>query len=375
MKRFIIFLTTIVIVLLAGCSYKDMNRLQFTTMSIIDIDKAEEIVFYSEHFVSDRGDTQEGGIVKRLVLMAKGRDVGEAFSNTQPISPYPIAYDVKKAIALTDNLARNHGIHEILDLIERDQDMTNKLFMFICEDDPVKILDTKMEDEMFTGIWLEDIMVFQGDESRILAVRANDYLNNRLRGSRVNLLPIIKIEKQPTEDRISISGAAIIVNDIMVDKITIDEVPVYKLLNNKLIKGRFPVPNPNDKDSIVTLTILKSKTKDSIDYNDEELTLNMEINMLCIYGSVHGKLDLLDEDVRNEMKMAAENVVKESCNDLFLKFQKKGIDLIDIETKLRRKYSNANMKVNYNDLIKDVKLNISVNIKIEGGQNITYSIN
>lgn len=78
--------------------------------------------------------------------------------------------------------------------------------------------------------------------------------------------------------------------------------------------------------------------------------------------------------IRNELIKTAENSIKGYCEDLFSKFQKKGIDLLDVATILNRKFPNINRE-DINEIIEDVKLKVNLTIKIEDSQDITYPLN
>lgn len=355
-----------------GCfSYADLNRVYFSTLEILDVEEDKNVSLYGEYFASDRGNSEQSGIVTRIVLKGKGYTANEAFLNIQGTATYPIKYDITRAMGFTESMAIN-GIEEDLDFIERNQNITNKIFLFICAADPIEFLNIDMEDEKFLGIWLEDLFVFQSQQTRVVSIRANDYLNERLKGSRVSILPIIDIVQMPTENRLDVTGAAVMKDNRMVARLDIDEIPVYKILfeKEKNLKGTFNTVYPNT-DANVALTIHLSKIKERLEFIGDELTLIYDINLGCTIHSVIGELNLLDRDVRDGVIKAAEDTYTRRCENFYRKFQDKGIDILDVQLKLERKYPKIKFE---DDIFQSVNIKVNTTIMLDGSQNITDTL-
>lgn len=376
MKRIKILFLIISMVLLASCfSYNDMNRVYFATMSILDETRDGKVALYEEFFTSDRGNTEQGGLVTRIVLKAEGETYYDAYSNMQGSATYPIQYDVKRAIGISEKVATDKGIERIIGPLERDQNITNKIFLFICAADSEELLNTQMEDEQYIGIWLEDIFIFQKNEGRILSIRSNDYLNERMKGSKVSLLPIVDVQRHPVENRLVISGTAVLKDSMMVDKLQLREIPIYKMLFNRdhdLI-GTFEVVYPNTGANI-TLEPLRTKTKERLEIIDDELTLVYDIDINASIRSVFGELDLLDASIRRDVERVIEEKVKKDSEEFYRKFQKKGIDILDVQLKLERKFRYADMDTINDQTFKDIDIVVNVDVNIDGSQNTTKTI-
>lgn len=373
MKRKLLQLIIFSTIFTTGCfSYMDMNRVYFSTFSIIDKEENGDSAIYGEYFASDRGDTEQGGLVTRIVLKGSGRSSNETFLNIQGTATYPIKYDLTRAIGFTERMARD-GIEEDLDFLERDQNITNKLFLFVCSADPEELLNVQMADEKFLGIWLEDIFIFQESEARVLSIRANNYLNERLKGSRISVLPILDIIKMPTENRLYISGAAIMRDNKMVDRLTPEEIPVYKILflKDKDMIGTFKVKEPSSEADVV-LSLLLTKIEEKIESIDDELTLIYDLKLDCNIHSVVGKLDLLKKDTREKVLKVAEEYVNKRSEEFYKKFQKRGIDILNVQLKLFRIYGNMEIA---DDTFRSVNIKVNTTIKLDGSQNITNTLN
>lgn len=363
-KKILVSILLLFTLFLGGCfSYKDMNRLHFITLAIADKDPAGRDVLYTESFAAYRGNTQEGGTIQRVLLETWGNTLPDALANIQTTAPFPTDYSVNKAIILTEKIAKE-GIGPYLNGFERDQDISKKTFLFIYEDDPAELLNLEIKDEPYLGIYLENIMTFQGNQSRLLSIRLNDYLNERLQGSGINLLPIIEIQKEAIGERVEVTAAAVLVNDKMVDKISEDEILLYKLLNGDASHGEFSVPHPNEKGQFISLNILDHKVKENLSYDGYEATLSFDIKGIASIQAAEGPIKLLDENTRQDLINNAQNSSERNVRRFFEKFQERDIDLLDVKNRVEQKYPHADLK----DILQRTKIEVNTEIEIQGSQ-------
>lgn len=372
MKKRRLLIIIIASILLTGCfSYLDINRVFFSTFSIHDKGEEGSVDLYGEYFTSDRGDSEQGGVVIRVVLKGNGKNAYEAFDNLQGSSTYPIRYDLLRAIGFTEDLARD-GIEESLDFLERDQNVTNKIFLFITPVDPEKLLNVKMDDEKYLGIWLEDLFIFQEQQSKVLSIRSNDYLNERLKGSRISALPIVDIIKMPTEERLYISGAAIMEDNKMVGKLSKEDIPLYKILfrKDRDMIGSFGIKDPNTGAN-VAVSLIPMKIAERIEVIDGVLTLIYDITAGCSIQSVVGELNLLDSAIRSGLIKATEETISKRSEDFYKKYQEEGIDILDVRLKLTREYPHMEFD---EDIFRSVDIKVHTTIKLDGSQNTTKTL-
>jgi Ger(x)C family germination protein len=275
-----------------------------------------------------------------------------------------MAYDVMKALIFTERIAK-HGLTDHLDTILRNQKPNIKIFAFILEGDPVEFLSTRLQDEQFTGIFLEDMMVMQEDQQEILPIRLNEFYNERIQSGRISLIPTIALCQQPEEKRVTTTGAAILKGDKMVGKLDIKELAIYQSIINKIKDSNLTIENPEDKGHLISLLVLKNKTKKDIEYDGEKVILKIQINMLTSIMGIEGETKMMDEE--KEIVKATSKEVEKRGRELFYKFQEQNIDLFHIGTDLSRKYPNVHVP----NILENAEIELDVRVKIESSQNIT----
>ncbi|MFZ7121105.1 MAG: Ger(x)C family spore germination protein [Eubacteriaceae bacterium] len=358
MRRIFIIIIVLMFIF-AGCSYKDMNRLEFSTLGCSDINEKGEIVSYGEVFLTSR-TAQVAGTEVRIIAKGSGKTLYDAFSLNLPNEELPVSYDITKAMIFTRRAAEK-GLDIFLDPYQRDQKPAIKQYMFICEQSPEEILKVEIPNEKFLGFYLESFMVYYGNSQYIASIRINEFINNRHMGSQVNLVPIIKTGKQVENEKIEIDGAAVIVEDKMVSKLEKVEVGIYKYMVDKMMMGSIIIDNPMSHDGYISLIIINSNTKkDILIENDNEIHLNLSMHILVNINEVQGGITLTDKEAREQVKKKAEEKVKLDCQELFKKYQQQEIDLLNIKSDVMRKDARVDFD------IKNVEMNIDVNVEIDG---------
>lgn len=353
----IFILIVIITLLISGCAYRDMNRLQFVTLGCIDINDQENIIIYAEVFIAKRTSQQSGEEVK-YINKGEGDTIFKGYELSQTRVGLPAAYDITKAVIFTDEAAQQ-GLDLILDGYERNQKPSLKQYMFICKQAPEEILTVELPDELFLGFYLESFMVYNGNQSHVISIRMNEFFNNRDMGSQVNLIPVIKKMEQVGYEKIEIDGAAVIKDDKMVSTIEKDEVDSYKIFMNTLMTGTIVIENPMNKNKNISIQILKCSTKKKITYAEEGETLvDVDTEIVVSIPEVQGKIKLTDEKVRKEMEKETAEALKKDCLKLFYDYQHQGIDLLNIQREVDMNYPHADFSIEDTQMNMDVKVNI-----------------
>jgi spore germination protein KC len=366
MKRRMVCLLLILSLFMSGCfAYKDINRLLFVTGLLIDIDKDKNIILYTEAFVAARSSGEKMGEEERIVFRSKSKTLLEAARDINLSSSFRLNYTQNRAIIFTERAAK-HGIDNFIDLLDRDQQTTLRQFLFVYPGDPEELMQTKLKEEPFIGIFLSDLVLNQKITSKATQKRFDDYLNNRLMGSRVDVINMIDKDGHPGE-RISIKGLAVMKDDKMVGSLNSEEVLAYNFLKGVTKFGGIEITNPEHEDKYASLKILNSKTRSVLSYDGEIVHLNKNINVRTNFGETQESIHLTDDKEREIIDKYTENRIKNMCIELFNAYKQKDIDLLNVQEDFNRRYPNTNIK----DFIKIVQLNVDARVHMEGSTDKT----
>jgi spore germination protein KC len=353
---------------LCGCfNYRDMNKLFFATALLVDIDETGSPVIYCEAFKANRGEAQENGTEIKVIFTGTGKTIFDAFNNLLLSSSSEINASQIKALIFSERAAEE-GLDKFLDIFEKDQKPTVRMFLFIYSAGDVEdLLDLYIKDEQFLGLFLENFMSSQGRLAHIYRIRLNEYLNERLLGSMVSVIPIIK-KSRDLPERIKIEGAAVTQNDKIVAKLSPDEIVSYNYLTNNNNPGVLLADNPNEKDQFVSLKVLKNNEKTTITYDGNIIHVSKKVRLITTLVESQRSSFVLNDTVRKQIETSAEKKLRYMCIKLFNDYKNEGIDIYNITRKFEIKYSDSNVK----DVLSISELrNLDIDIQIDGSNNNT----
>lgn len=369
MKKFMILILLIFILPLSGCfNYRDMNRLLFATTTLIDIDNKGNVVIYAEAFKAFRGEAQEAGTEKRVLMRGTGKTIFDAFIKMSLAADYEIDYSQNKALIFTKRAAE-YGLDNFVDDIARNQKTTLRQYILVYTgNDPEGLIKTQMTDEPFLGLFIQNLMASQERLGKIYSVRINEFYNNRETGSTVNVVPIITKSKEQMTDRIEINGGAVLEHDKMVDILSPDEIFSYNFATRRGRNGILLADSPNYKGKYISLKILSSKPKISVSYDGSSIQLDKNIKIKAAIVEAQKSLFPMNDAERRKIEQSAEERIKRGCTDLFEEYKEKNIDIYNVTRLFEIKYPNIKLE---NILAKTESKSIVVSVHIEGSNNTT----
>jgi len=120
----------------------------------------------------------------------------------------------------------------------------------------------------------------------------------------------------------------------------------------------------------VTLEIFKSKTKIQPVYNNNQLTMNINITSITEISEVMNyKIDVLDEKGREKLKEQAEDKIKYDIEILMRKLQKDlECDVVGFGKKVKESYPKRwkESQENWSDIFETIPFNVSVDVRFRG---------
>jgi len=341
-------------------NYADINRTMFVTAILIDIDSFNNPILYVENFVPSRGDTLEIGKENKSIQIAKGSSLYEAVRSLRLNSSFTINYTQCRAVIFTRKAA-SFGLDNFLDLFDRGQELPQRSYLFITPSDPEKLLKVQMKEEKFVGIFLSELAENMVKTPQGTAIRIDEFFNNRLLGSKVNVVNLIELKKEQIEPRMSIDGLAIIKEDKLVDELSLDQARAYNFLNNNIKHGTIYSTNPEHQDKQVALDILKSKTKTQLNFDGNIIHLKKKINTEVSVAFAEKSIHITVQQQTKALEKGGAENIKTMCKNLFSEYKEKNIDIFNLQRDFEMRYPRR--KIDNCLQIAELELDVNVNIK------------
>lgn len=359
MKKYCMIFILIIVMLFNGCfSYTDINKALFVTAVIVDVDAENNVVLYLESFLPYRSSSNQSAKGERIIFKGSGKSVYEVMKDINLSSSYKLDYTQNRAIIFTKKAAE-YGIDNFIDPFERQQELLIRPYVLVYIGDTDKLIKLQLKEEEYIGVFINNLINNQQTSSRTVQVHLNNFMIDRVIGSKVNVVTTIDIPKDQPEDKIQADGGTIIKNDKFAGVLEKQDGEKYNFLINNVKEGTLEPENPDASDKFVTLDISNSHTKITLTYDGKTIHLNEDINTKATIADVQKKLTVNKSSI-SKLEKNAEGNIKKMCTDLFEKYKKENIDIFNIQEEFNRKYPEENIK----DAIKITDINIRVKVNI-----------
>lgn len=337
MKKAVLLVFIISCMLLSGCyDYEDINRVMLPTLMMIDIDDEGNPIIYMEVFHSYRSnkDNQEKG--QRLIYNEHGRSLYHAMETFDREAAYKYNFTQNKMIIFTERAAEE-GLKPFIDYIHRHQDMLLRPYIAIFYGEPEEFLNLPRKQNEYMGLFLFDLFDRPAARATIEHKKLFEFLNERRQGNNVIPITALDIDRESIEHRVRKYGFAILKDDKLVDRLTLWETMEFGFLKDGISEGSIEISHPHNSDKNITLKVTNTNTKTHIDYDGEKVNLKKVISLTTSIVGTEYDLDINDE-MLNRIKVNAELVIKNECEELFHKYKQKELDIFQIKEEFNRRY-------------------------------------
>lgn len=367
MKRRLLAILLILCMCTSGCfSYRDINKLLVVVTTVIDVDEDNNVVIYLEVFKPYRSEQSAAGKGQRLIYKSKAPTILEAIRDLNLGTSMKLNFTQNKILIFTKRAAEK-GLDKFIDFLNRDQEFVLRQFLYLFEQDPEQLMNMQLMEEEYIGLYLYEFPVNQAASTKRHVTRLDDYLNNRLKGDQINILPIISLDLEHMDSQLRIIGAAVLKDDKYVGEMTIDETAIYNMMTGPIRTGTILIPF--DDGNKITLEIMGTKIKNDISYDGKTVQMTKEISIRTTFAGTQKPIELNQPEVRKEIIQKAEKEVEQKCSNLFDKWKEKGIDSFKIRNLFDRRYSKEKLKVK--NVIEITELKTDINVTIEGSTDVT----
>ena len=349
--------------LLTGCfDYHDINKVTFPTSIIFDVDDLGQEIVYLDWIKPYRSTNDSSDKGRRIIYKGVGKTALEALNDINRASSFKLDYAQTRAYIFTEKASRK-GIKKFLDLINNNSEFSMKPSAFVYYGDVEELLKTVSTDEEYLGLFLNDLVGKEKYNPRAVKSNINYYLSNILMGSNTALLTSISLEDNDIDKKIQIQGSSIFKDNVLVEKIDIENSLIYNIMMGNAKSGTLEISNPESKENFITLQILDSSMKDKLEFQDGKYKLIKDVNVEVSVSEIQGEL-IVDANGLDYIKVNEEAYISGYAEYLFNKYKKQNLDIFDIARLAEMYYPNENID---NPLsVTEVEVNTKLIIKGTG---------
>lgn len=370
MKKRVLSIIIIVVLLsnFVGCyNYREINKIVFVTSIIFDRDEYDNVRIYLDCVNPYRSTNESSDKGKRMVLEGNGKTALEAIRDVDVSTSNILNFSQVRAYIFTEEAAVK-GIDKYINLIDNNQELGYKTYMFVYSGDVESLINVKNNDEEYLGLYLDALVESNKKSAEVIYSNVNDYLTSSIGKPNIGLMSAISIKKDIMEEKILLDGGVIMRDNHMIKKIPKDDTVSYDLLQRNIRTGTFQVTNPNEVDKFITLDILESNVFNDIDIVGDRVLLTKKIRVRTSIGEIQGDLDV-NNNIINIIKAEEENKLKIALENFFNKYKKDNIDILKVERLVNERYPSFKEK----DILSKTDIDVNVEIIIDGSSLISNS--
>ncbi|GAA0181662.1 Ger(x)C family spore germination protein [Clostridium sediminicola] len=353
-KILILLLISIFLILCVGCRTvkKDIEKLAMVMSTGYDYVSNDQYMITIQVLKTTKQQTSgtlEGGgeqpsIPSDVVIYTSiGNTINEAFDNlTTTLGEEPY-FAHNKFIIIGEKLASN-GIALVVDSDLRGNEMRPNTPVLVAKGTAYDIIKTLTPNNTIPSIEIENIIKLQSEKSLSTMTNLKQLYNGLANKTSSISTGVIYLEKANDiahrGEIFRIEGTAIFQEDKLIGFLNKEETKGLSWVKGNVQTGDIVITSPDNKDDIITLKILSSKSKIKPIINDNHYLIEIIINEQSDIVGMTGKYDpmknykLLDTlaEVQNE-------TIKKQIELTIEKAQKKyKVDFFDFGEIIHRKY-------------------------------------
>lgn len=363
-KIIISFIIIFFAIYFCGCwDYAEMDDFKNAAGIAIDKDKIEDEYIVTVEIVEAYTGAKE---LESHIVQSRGETIHVAFRNAIQKIGNKIQLSHAKIVIISKDIAEE-GIVPVIDLINRDAELRNDMWIMISKEKPAsKILTKPKSEKEIISYDIETAIKNNNQVGKYLGVEIYKLIDTLSSEGIDSALPMIKLAQKNGELEFEVSGTAVFKGEKMVGELTEKETLMLELFNEKELELILPIKIEGN--GFISLEILKSKKKIKVKIEEDKIIMNSYIELDTTISELSNSgVNYIDVNGRSKLKHIAEEQIENNIYMLLEKLQKQyKSDAIGFGRELKQKKPKVWKTVSnkWNEVFESLNINVSVNINI-----------
>lgn len=355
---------------LSGCwNYRGLNTISVFSGIAIDRNEKNNSYQLTIEFI-DFSEVDKKEQNKSQLVEVEGKTIFEAIRNAKKKLSKKLYMGDVKLIIISNQIARDEGVKDILDFFIRDAEIRETIVPVISQEETAKeiLLSGGIDNKIISE---ELVKIIKNDWQKTASTKNINLCAsfNVLHGDeKIPLvLPAVHCAVNKNKKVVELNGTAIFKEDKLRGYLSPEETFSYLLTVNQMNRGLITFPLHNSKDTI-TLEISKNKTKMSYSYDKNHLKIFLDVSATAKISEVNFDFDVSNKENIEEIKSAANLVSMQKIDALIKKSQKElNCDILEIGSMIHKSDPTLwyKLKENWDDYIQTMEVEIKHQFVIE----------
>lgn len=327
-----------------------------------------------------------GGMVSKAYRnrSIEGDTIFDAFRELSRESPRQLFFAHNQMIIISEELARERGLKEVMDIFERNPQFRRTTWLLVGRGDMAHLLDVPGRLEITPSQRIFSIINERDLTSQFAVQRLGDFLELMESEATHPFTAVVEAVPNPAVPAqyehgmgeghvqephhiLMLNGTAVFRRDKLAGWLNPKESRGLLWVLGKVKGGIIDVPDPEATGERVSLEIMRSKTKLRPEIRDGQIYMTIAVNAESNLGEASGPLDLTKPEVIKKLEaLQAEAIVGEIESALAKAQQEYGVDVFGFGEAVHRKYPREwkEMKKMWSELFPGVQVEVLVGVKI-----------
>ncbi len=316
--------------------------------------------------------------------VAEGDSLYEAFNNLNAITPARRFFSHVGVIIISEDLARDRGVSEILDYLERGPQVRLDPWVIIGRGNLTSLMDTPGRISLIPARRIKDIIELPSKTETFAVLRLGQFI--RLLQSESSHpytagVESIANESIPNKDGHGVQNGQVPepLKDIAINKTAVFRQDKFagwldkaegcglSWIRGDYEAGEISFEDPEEPGKKVGAAIINSKTKVKPELQNGEISITVEIEVESYLEDVQGKTNLEKTAVVARLEEAQGAKIKEKAEAALQKAQHEyKVDVFGFGEAVHRSYPKEwkTLKTEWSEIYPEVQVNIQVKSKI-----------
>lgn len=350
------------LLILTGCwDQRVFEQVGFTLSYGIEQSLNNKLIITSAYPVIGGAEKGRVDIISTETSMTRG-----GRTNIRMMTPKLIEGGKVQQVLISDSLAKN-GIHDLLEIFQRDVTLPAIAFVVIVEGSPGELLRkaNEFKTKPRVSFYIYQLLENNVKLSNIPNTKVFDFDINAFAPGLDPIVPMIKLQGE----QIKVTGCALFSKDKMTGKLENKQSNLLLGLMDQLKHTDFIFSDPKfaDRDGDkqgVAVTMFKSKRKIKIDFDEEgKPIVTINIKYKCNIDEFEWD-DTMDPKVQKDLEKTFGADLTSMSNDVIKKLQDAKCDPIGIGDMIRARYYDYWKSIDWEEMYPLAEIKVKAEVEI-----------
>jgi spore germination protein len=264
----------------------------------------------------------------------------------------------KMMVALFGEDLSKKGLTEILDGLRRHTSVGRMVDLCVVEGDAKELLEGQYPQSQTVSRYLKEL-IEHNEKANLPITNFHKFLYSYYSKGHDSFLPLVKKHG----DKIRLSGLALFKDDKYVDKISGDQLFIFKMLYEEIKKGHYQASIQGKSDNVIAMETVQTKVKYKIIDGMTQPKIQVNVKVKAIINEMASNVELNNKKEELKLEKMLENDLKEKGIQMMGEFQEKGIDPLGIADRARSQTRGWESK-KWQEIYPEASVDLNVNVDI-----------